>query len=80
MIPVSQPVMYTQPVIYPQTVSYHPLPAYSRNDTQTAGNVFNSILWFLALIFFAWPLALMVCTLYVLISPFGPCCSCMAII
>ncbi|XP_055869180.1 uncharacterized protein LOC106055795 [Biomphalaria glabrata] len=43
-------------------------------------NIMHAVLWFLALIFFAWPLAFTVCALYVLVSPFGPCCKCVSII
>ncbi|KAK0066557.1 hypothetical protein Bpfe_003989 [Biomphalaria pfeifferi] len=80
MISISQPVGYNHPVIYPQPMCYQPLPAYTPRASPASGNIMHAVLWFLALLFFAWPLAFTVCSLYVLVSPFGPCCKCVSII
>ncbi|KAI8772563.1 hypothetical protein BgiBS90_027043, partial [Biomphalaria glabrata] len=40
----------------------------------------RSVLWFLTLVFVGWPLSVVFSALYIVLSPFGPCCNCVRII
>lgn len=56
---------------YPQPITYQIGPQ---------SYPWRSVLWFLALIFFAWPMAYIAAVIYVSLAPFGACCNFMRII
>ncbi|BFZ00681.1 hypothetical protein BsWGS_03720 [Bradybaena similaris] len=75
------PLPQPQPQPRPPTAYQRPV-GYRREPAQrTSGSTLGrSILWFLALVFFGWPVAFLISPVYILLSPFGPCCQCVRVI